>query len=73
MTVQVRWGALPPVSQQKTISPGTQGFVWTCPIWNGTTVMIFISPVARFILAKPLGPAPIPRGPKDFSSATPGC
>src|SRR4051812_24293977 len=28
MTVHVRWGDLPPVSQQKTISPGTQGLVW---------------------------------------------
>ena len=26
-TIQVRWGAFPPVSQQKTISPFTQGLV----------------------------------------------
>src|SRR4030095_1189307 len=32
ITVHVRCGDLPPVSQQKTISPCTQGLFCTCPI-----------------------------------------
>src|ERR1035441_11021212 len=35
LTIHVRCGALPPVSQQKTISPGIQGLDCTCPIQIG--------------------------------------
>ena len=71
MIVQVRCGALPPVSQQKTISPGTQGLVCTWPIWKGTTTMVLTSPVFRFMLARPDGPAPMLRGPKGFATSVP--
>jgi len=67
ITTQVRCGALPPVSQQKTISPATQGLVCTCPIWKGTETMYFSSAVFIFMLINPAGPAPIFRGPNAFS------
>jgi hypothetical protein len=69
--VQVRCGALPPVSQQKTISPGFHGLVCTCPIWKPTLTMNLISPVLRFMLRRPLGPAPMFRGPKSLLQRLP--
>src|SRR6187200_3414836 len=72
MTVQVRCGDLPPVSQQKTISPATHGLVCICPTWKGTETTYFVSPVFTFMAAIPEGPAPIFLGPKFFSIVVPG-
>ena len=40
---------------------------WTWPTWKGTATTTFTSPVLRFILAMPAGPAPMLRGPKVAS------
>src|SRR5690606_8946456 len=69
-TTQVRCGAFPPVSQQKTISPGTHWFDWICPTWKGTVTTCEISFVLRLTLPMADGPAPMFLAPNGSLTGT---